>query len=52
LNLPGIGDRGFRFDTRTGKMMQLDPLPTEPDAWALSINYRGDLLGYSFVDGG
>jgi hypothetical protein len=52
FNLPGIGDRGFRFDTRTGETTQLDPLPTEPDAWALDINNRGHVLGYSFVSSG
>lgn len=50
--IPGVGFRGFRFDPRTGKTTQLDPLPTEPDAWALDINNRGDVLGYSFVPGG
>jgi hypothetical protein len=49
FNLPGIGDRGFRFDTRTGETTLLNPLPTEPAAWALDINNRGDVLGYSFV---
>lgn len=29
----------------------LDPLPSEPDAWGLAINSRGDVLGYSFVSG-
>lgn len=43
---------GFRFDPRSGKTTQLNPLQTEPDAWALDINNRGDVLGYSFVDGG
>jgi hypothetical protein len=52
IDLPGIGDRGFRFSTRTGETTQLDPLPTEPDAWALDMNNRGDVLGYSFVPGG
>jgi hypothetical protein len=52
FNLPGIGTRGFRFDTRTGETTLLNPLPTEPDAWALDINNRSDVLGYSFVAGG
>jgi hypothetical protein len=26
-----------------------NPLPTEPNAWALGINNRGDVLGYSFA---
>jgi hypothetical protein len=51
-NFPGIGVRGFRFDTRTGKTTRLDPLSTEPDSWALGINNRGDVLGYSFIGGG
>lgn len=50
--LRGIGYRGFRFDPRSGKTTLLDPLPTEPSAWALDINARGDVLGYSFVSGG
>jgi hypothetical protein len=50
--ISGTAGRGFRFDTRTGKTTQLDPLPTEPEAWALDINNRVDVLGYSFVSGG
>jgi hypothetical protein len=41
--------RAFRLDPRTGKVTQLDPLPTEPLSWGLGINARGDVLGYSFV---
>lgn len=41
--------RGFRLDPRTGKVTELDPLPTEPLSWGLGINARGDVLGYSFV---
>jgi hypothetical protein len=37
--------RGFRLDTRTGTT-------TEPEAWALGINSRGDVVGYSFFFGG
>jgi hypothetical protein len=40
--------RGFRFDPHTGKTTQLNPLPTETYAWAMDINNRGDVLGYSF----
>ena len=47
----GAGFRGFRFDTRTGQTTLLDPLSTDPHAWALDINNRGDTLGYSFVFG-
>lgn len=43
--------RGFRFDTHTGKTTQLNPQPTETYAWALDINKRGDVLGYSFKYG-
>lgn len=44
-------DRGFRFDNRTGAITWLDPLPTEPDSWALDINNSGKVLGYSFIGG-
>jgi hypothetical protein len=47
-SISGTAGSGFRFDTRTGQTTQLDPLPTEPFAWALGINNRGDVLGYSF----
>lgn len=53
--IPGqlLGDRGFRFDPRTGKVTLLEPLPTEPNSWAQDINNnnRGNVLGYSFVPG-
>jgi len=52
FNLPGLRDRCFRFDTRTGETTLLDPLPTEPRSWAVGINNRGDVLGYSFVASG
>lgn len=42
---------GFRFDPRTGETTLLDPLATEPLAEARDINNRGDVLGYSFVNG-
>ncbi len=29
-------------------MTPLNPLPTEANSWALDINNRGDVLGYSF----
>jgi hypothetical protein len=49
---PATGDwRGFRFDPGTGQMTLLNPLPTEPQAFGLQINNRGDVLGYSFVFG-
>jgi hypothetical protein len=42
------GARGFRFDPRTGETKLLNPLPTESIAWGISVNNRGDVLGYSF----
>jgi hypothetical protein len=48
-DIDGLGYRGFRFDPRTGLATLLEPLPTETDAWALGINNRGDILGYSFI---
>ena len=42
---------GFRFDIRTGQTTFLDPIAGDPEAWALGINNRGDILGYSFVFG-
>ena len=44
--------RGFRFDPTDARLSLLRPLPSEPDAWALAIHDNGDVLGYSFVDGG
>lgn len=44
--------RGFRYDTRSGELMLLHPLPTEPESWGMGINDRGDVLGYSFVTNG
>jgi hypothetical protein len=42
------GARGFRFDPRTGEAELLDPVSPDTLAWGLSINTRGDVLGYSF----
>jgi hypothetical protein len=42
----------FRIDPFTNTKTRLDPLPSEPSAWAIKINDRGDVLGYSFVFGG
>ena len=47
----GNPNRGFRFDPRTGEATLLNPLPTEPHAWGVGINSRGDVLGWSFVFG-
>lgn len=43
--------RGFRHDPRTGRTTLLPPQPTETDSWAVAINRRGDVLGYSFLPG-
>lgn len=51
-NVEGLGARGFRFDTRTGETTLLDPIPPDQQTWALGINTRGDILGYSFDFGG
>ena len=50
--IDGVGSRGFRFDPRKNQITMLEPLPTEPDSWAMGINNRGYVLGYSFVGGG
>jgi len=42
------GDRGFRFDPRTGEAVLLEPVSPDENAWGLGINNRGDVLGYSF----
>lgn len=47
----GLGYRGFRFDPRTNLTTLLEPLPTEPHAWAVGINNRDNVLGYSFKFG-
>lgn len=43
------GGRGFRFDPRTGETTRLDPIESDALSWALDINNRGDVLGYSFT---
>ena len=40
---------GFRDDRSTSRTTLLYPVGGDPDAWALHINNRGDILGYSFV---
>lgn len=47
--IDSLGYRGFRFDPNTNQTALLEPLPTEPHAWAMGINDRGDILGYSFA---
>ncbi|PSJ18725.1 hypothetical protein [Nitrosomonas supralitoralis] len=49
--IDGLGYRGFRFDPRARKTTLLEPLPTEPHAWAVGINNRDNVLGYSFIGG-
>lgn len=51
-SIEGVGDRGFRFDPNASEATLLNPLPTEPDSWALGINNHGDVLGYSFIASG
>ncbi|MER2511611.1 MAG: hypothetical protein ABTQ25_04185 [Nitrosomonas ureae] len=50
-SIDGLGDRGFRFDPRTGAATLLEPLTTESHSWAVGINNRGNVLGYSFEFG-
>lgn len=45
-------DLGFRYDTHTEVTTLLPPLSTEPDSWAMGINDRGDVVGFSFAFGG
>jgi hypothetical protein len=52
FNLVEDNDRAFRFNPFTKDTMILNPLPTEPESWGLSINNKGEVLGYSFVAGG
>jgi hypothetical protein len=52
LSRPAGPDRAFRLNPFSGKLTVLEPLPTEPDAWGQGINHRGDVLGYSFINGG
>jgi len=47
----GSYTRGFVHDRFKGATTLLYPLITETDAWALGINNRGHVLGYSFVPG-
>ncbi len=51
-HINGLGDRGFKFDTRTKQATILAPQPTEPDSWAVDINNHDEVLGYSFVSDG
>lgn len=50
--IDGLGSRGFRLDPHTNVVMLLEPLPTESGSWAMGINSRGNVLGYSFIGGG
>lgn len=49
FSLQSFTSLGFRFDTRTGRTTLLYLIGGDADAWALRINNRGDMLGYSFV---
>ena len=40
--------RGFWFNRKNGELKLLDPLATEPHSWAMDINNRDQVLGYSF----
>jgi hypothetical protein len=42
---------GFRFDPHTSMTTLLEPIDGDPHAWALGINNRGHILGYSFIFG-
>jgi hypothetical protein len=42
--------KGFRYDTKTGKTLLLNPLPSDTLAWGLGVNNRSEVLGYSFVN--
>lgn len=48
----GSHQRAFRLNPYSHRLTLLEPQPTEPAAWGLGINDRGDVLGYSFVYGG
>lgn len=50
-SIDGVGDRGFRFDPRTGVATLLEPLSTETHSWTMGINNHDDVLGYSFEFG-
>lgn len=46
------GQRGYSFDSRTRTTVAHEPLLMDADAWALGVNRRGEVLGYSFVFNG
>jgi hypothetical protein len=45
---PFVDARGFLYDTRSDEATRLEPQATELLSWAMGINNRGDVLGYSF----
>ena len=47
--LPVIHLRGFPLRHENRPTTFLYPIAGDPEAWALGINNRGDILGYSFV---
>jgi hypothetical protein len=42
-------NRAYRFDSHTGKTTILTPVSTDPHSWAMGINSKGEVLGYSFA---
>ena len=50
FSIPEGAFRGVRLRP-PGAPTFLEPLATEPQAWGLGINSKGDVLGYSFVFG-
>ncbi|MFJ1252306.1 hypothetical protein [Cupriavidus sp. CuC1] len=44
--------RGFRYNTRTGERILLNPLPSDHDVFIGGINESGDVVGTSLVLGG
>jgi hypothetical protein len=45
----GSGARGFRYDTKTGKAMILQPFRGDNSSWGLGINNRGFVVGFSIL---
>lgn len=49
---PSGSYRGFRLTKRSSQPVLLPPLASETDSWALDINNKGKILGYSFIPNG
>ena len=45
-------NRGFRYDITTGVTTVFNPLAGDHDTWAVGINAKGEVLGYSFTFNG